>query len=580
MDWSEVGSKLLEQATTAVTDHSTGAATLPAMTRLQELLHARSNGDLGSVSSGALQPLLAKLDTNHDGKIDLNDITDPGAKAALAHYDRNGDGEIDVADMDDVLTQWGDTNGDGEIDMDDLPPATRDAIRKGLADATAEVSGEGADMREIQEALQKTEAGRKVLAALDLNHDDTVSKQEYSMAYLALRELRHAKLKADGTVDFDGVPPLVSEPLIEALDTDKDGKLTQADLDGFLESLDMDATDHGIVAALDTNGDGLIDIDDVPTEMAAAILDKMDTSGDGRISIEDLPEGATDRILGTLDRNHDGRVTKEDVPPQLGEAVLAALDTNRDGKVDLRDVEAKIPDMPQALKTELDQNGDGTVDLDDLPESAGRDVVTALIANGGGAVRISDLPHATGAALLDANRDGFVSYEDLPPRLLAAFAAIKTASTADLTDPAWRPSIAVSDVPTSAIDAFLKGVQTSYPPPPPPPAVGWDDGHVDDLPPVMIPGDGGGGGSSFMLWLLILLALIAGGGCYWRKKRRDKAPHSAQHRSALFGSSSANFPAELQAPLPGSSVVMSPLYGANVPHATTVQIDPARPSAS
>ena len=53
----------------------------------------------------------------------------------------------------------------------------------------------------------------------------------------------------------------------------------------------MDATDHGIVAALDTNGDGLIDIDDVPTEMAAAILDKMDTSGDGRISIEDLPEG-------------------------------------------------------------------------------------------------------------------------------------------------------------------------------------------------------------------------------------------------------------------------------------------------
>lgn len=222
-DWSEVGSKLLEQATTAVTDHSTGAATLPAMTRLQELLHARSNGDLGSVSSGALQPLLAKLDTNHDGKIDLNDITDPGAKAALAHYDRNGDGEIDVADMDDVLTQWGDTNGDGEIDMDDLPPATRDAIRKGLADATAEVSGEGADMREIQEALQKTEAGRKVLAALDLNHDDTVSKQEYSMAYLALRELRHAKLKADGTVDFDGVPPLVSEPLIEALDTDKDG---------------------------------------------------------------------------------------------------------------------------------------------------------------------------------------------------------------------------------------------------------------------------------------------------------------------------------------------------------------------
>ena len=89
----------------------------------------------------------------------------------------------------------------------------------------------------------------------------------------------------------------------------------------------------------------------VDTSAFAPLISSLDTNGDGQVDINDLPAS----VRGTINQQ----------------------DLNHDGRVDIADL--------QALLTELDRNDDGRIDLADLPDEA-RSALIAGIRPGGGGV--------------------------------------------------------------------------------------------------------------------------------------------------------------------------------------------------
>ena len=100
------------------------------------------------------------------------------------------------------------------------------------------------------------------------------------------------------------------------LDTDKDGKVTKAEVEAFRAAK---------VKEMDANGDGKISADEMSAPRIAAVTEriktrsadmikKLDTDGDGQLSAAEMaarpgPEMLFDRI----DANKDGAVTQEEV---------------------------------------------------------------------------------------------------------------------------------------------------------------------------------------------------------------------------------------------------------------------------
>lgn len=97
--------------------------------------------------------------------------------------------------------------------------------------------------------------------------------------------------------------------------------------------------------ALDANGDGVIDADEIAN--ASTALKALDTNGDGKLTMDEL--------LGPPPPGFGGGTNHPPVPP-----IIAAIDTNHDGVIDADE----LANAPAALKT-LDKNGDGKLTPDE-----------------------------------------------------------------------------------------------------------------------------------------------------------------------------------------------------------------------
>ena len=110
-----------------------------------------------------------------------------------------------------------------------------------------------------------------------------------------------------------------------------------------------------LIKALDVNGDGIIDSNEIAN--ASAELLTLDKNGDGKLSADELkpqfPDGAPPDMPSDF---------KFPVLP-----IMKALDTNGDGELDA----AEIANAAAALKT-LDKNGDGKLTRDEfMPKFSG-----------------------------------------------------------------------------------------------------------------------------------------------------------------------------------------------------------------
>lgn len=151
------------------------------------------------------------------------------------------------------------------------------------------------------------------------------------------------------------------------LDTDKDGKVTLAELVQSKQSRLRD---------FDTNKDGAVTRAEFDagfqarrTEHINQMFAKQDTNKDGVLSREESSLPA--RWFARVDANNDGKLTREELsrePARPGAhegergGMFSKLDTNGDGKVDAAEIKASAEQM---LKR-LDKNGDGSLDASEL----------------------------------------------------------------------------------------------------------------------------------------------------------------------------------------------------------------------
>ncbi|WP_237151971.1 EF-hand domain-containing protein [Oryzibacter oryziterrae] len=131
-----------------------------------------------------------------------------------------------------------------------------------------------------------------------------------SLAALSL--IATAGLASAAPGDSCGRGPAMGARLMEKFDTNKDGKITQEEID---------AVEAKNFAEANKDGQGGVTIQEFEPyfwaqhrEMMVRAFQRLDRNGDGEISKEEMA-GQADRLIARFDRNGDKALSRDDLPP-------------------------------------------------------------------------------------------------------------------------------------------------------------------------------------------------------------------------------------------------------------------------
>jgi Ca2+-binding EF-hand superfamily protein len=142
--------------------------------------------------------------------------------------------------------------------------------------------------------------------------------------------------------------------IFKKLDTDGDGKITQAEYATYADSM---------FTAADTNGDGVVTLDELKAlkkkehdEMHAALSkdSKMPTNAGGEMSAKAA------YFFKKIDVNGDGKITREE-HQAFTNKMFAAADTNNDGALSMDEVKAATIKEADDMRAAM---GGGKADTD------------------------------------------------------------------------------------------------------------------------------------------------------------------------------------------------------------------------
>ncbi len=223
--------------------------------------------------------------------------------------------------------------------------------------------------------------------------------------------------------------------VLQALDTDHDGKLSAAEIKAASKSL----------LTLDRNGDGQLTSDELSPrpEVAGASADELvkqlmsfDKNGDGVLAPEEVP-ARMQSMFQRGDANHDGKLTAAEIRamanrqgmptgPQAGpgraggqmrtDPLLNALDADHDGTISAAELAAA-----DKVLLMLDRNGDGEITPDEMrprQQTAAERVDHMLDewdTNKDGKISKAEAPDRMQQQFesLDKNSDGFLDRDEL-----------------------------------------------------------------------------------------------------------------------------------------------------------------------
>lgn len=165
-----------------------------------------------------------------------------------------------------------DTNGDGKVQVSELP-----------------------------ERMQK-------LAKADTNGDGVISADEVTAFHVTAQKARFAAADKNSDGALDATEAGGRWTFLQAADADKDGKVTQAEIDQARAA----GTLHGFggVRHFGPGGDhdGARGVKMGPGKM----MDRLDTNKDGVLQSSEIPEKMRP-WLDRADTNHDGSITKDEL---------------------------------------------------------------------------------------------------------------------------------------------------------------------------------------------------------------------------------------------------------------------------
>ncbi|MBL9054018.1 MAG: EF-hand domain-containing protein [Tabrizicola sp.] len=121
--------------------------------------------------------------------------------------------------------------------------------------------------------------------------------------------------------------------LFDSVDTDKDGKLSLAELEAHRSAR---------FAAADTNGDGAIDVDELAAHELAEfqeklakrvqhMIDNKDNDGNGSLSADEIGKGPAEENFARIDTDNDGAISKEEAEAALKHRMKRAHGEAEDG---------------------------------------------------------------------------------------------------------------------------------------------------------------------------------------------------------------------------------------------------------
>ena len=210
--------------------------------------------------------------------------------------------------------------------------------------------------------------------------------------------------------------------VLQALDTDHDGKLSAAEIAAAPQTL----------LTLDRNGDGQLMLDELQSrpQNAGASADELvkqmmsfDRNGDGVLTPEELP-ARLQAMFQRGDTNHDGKLTADEIRAMAArqgmpignriepghasgmmrmDPLLNALDADHDGTISA----GEIAGASKALQS-LDKNGDGELAADEM-----------RVRQQTAAERVDHLLDEW-----DTDKDGKLSKAETPDRMQAQFGSI------------------------------------------------------------------------------------------------------------------------------------------------------------
>ncbi len=243
-------------------------------------------------------PLVAALDTDHDGSISAAEIA--AAPQALATLDKNGDGRIALEEVMVRRPQGGERGagrgaGRGEGQGEGQGGAVSPDLVNTLFSFDENKDGQ----------LSKTEVPERmqgIFLRADTNHDGLLTRDELTKATVAQDR------RAPG-----GPPP---DLVFRALDKDDDGVLSASELAGAAAAL----------KTLDKNGDGVLNEQELrpmrgpggpggpggPSEMIKHLFEENDTNHDGKLAKAEMPERMRE-MFERADLNQDGFVTRDEL---------------------------------------------------------------------------------------------------------------------------------------------------------------------------------------------------------------------------------------------------------------------------
>jgi len=248
------------------------------------------------------------------------------------------------------------------------------------------------------------------------------------------------------------------DPLMAALDADKNRELSTAEIDGAPTAL----------LALDTNKDGSIGRDELRAGgqhdgAGGGMMARLDKNKDGKLALDELPESMQGRFA-ELDKNADGFLTEDEMKGLRGAGRGDRSGAGRRGDKPKTDGEAKPEDgaKPEGARPErgagrggegrrgrgqggrdgrggqrggggsalaraIDMNKDGTIDAEEIKSSAAS--LKALDKNNDGKLTRDEVSGSRSAQFmsrLDKDGDGKISREEAPGRLADRFDDIDT----------------------------------------------------------------------------------------------------------------------------------------------------------
>jgi len=130
---------------------------------------------------------------------------------------------------------------------------------------------------------------------------------------------------------------MMISPVVAALDTDRDGTLSVAEIENASKSL----------LTLDKDGDGKLSVEELRPPMPPG----MTPGGPGGQGPGMMNEEMMARMLKARDTDGDGKLTGDEIPPQMRER-LGMMDTNSDGAIDMDEIKTAAQRMRQRMGQE------------------------------------------------------------------------------------------------------------------------------------------------------------------------------------------------------------------------------------